>query len=659
MKRSWKRAVPALACCLLAAAALCLLYRFDNKYTARAALTQDGAVALSAGTVDRGALFPAVDGWQLWPDRLLAPGELETSGGPPVETYIGQALTLRPYHADGSPYGVATWRLRLTSDRPVTVSMLIPEAYCASAVWAGGAYLGGTGSVEPYTPLVADRLYSFSLDGPTEVVVQTANYSHYYSGLTFPPVMGSPGAVGQYMALRLVLYAFLCFSSLAVALFSAAVWLGRKGRRDSLHLWFGGLCLAFALRVCYPFVRAAGVPLVWPLYALEDLGAFALLYCAGRIVCRLGSWENRPWARYGLFPVSLAMCAAGALGPGLLLPALPAFSLVYGLLVSWYQLIMAVLLLALALRGASGKSAAPLCGLGVFAVTEFFSVVWNGPFEPLRGAWPEEYGGFVLVLCFAWLMVERSRSMAAENERLTDCLQEEVALKTASLTAMTQERARLLAGMLHDLKSPLSAIQNYAALIRENGVLLDEDTRDKLALIDGKCRDLGGRMKVIQTVNSSRPAALRPEPVDLVALLERFYRRNKPDVEVGDVDFLLRLPGERCILQADPAALEQVLENLVYNAVSFTPPGGRILLSLDTAEGRPVLRVSDTGAGIPADVLPHIFEPGFTTRAGDGGQGLGLAIVKSTVESAGGSVTAASTPGLGTEFVLRFPPFSG
>ena len=288
-------------------------------------------------------------------------------------------------------------------------------------------------------------------------------------------------------------------------------------------------------------------------------------------------------------------------------------------------------------------------------MTQAASVLWNGPFEPLRGAWPEEYGGYVLVLCFAALMVGRTRAMAEENRRLTERLREEVERQTADLAAMTQERRELLSGMLHDLKSPLSLAENYALLVRENGVLLDDDQRAKLDLIVDKCRDLGGRMRAIQEWNAMPPAPPRLESLDLRPVLRQFYELNRPDVEVGDVDFLLDLPRRPCAAVADAAQVERILENLVYNAVSFTPAGGRVTLSLARREGWAVLAVADTGAGIPPEDLPRVFDRSFTTRAAEGGQGLGLAIVKECAEAMGGSVSVESAPGAGSRFEVRLP----
>ena len=110
-------------------------------------------------------------------------------------------------------------------------------------------------------------------------------------------------------------------------------------------------------------------------------------------------------------------------------------------------------------------------------------------------------------------------------------------------------------------------------------------------------------------------------------------------------------------ISLDPERIEQVLGNLVSNALRYTPENGEIRLTASLAAGKPVLSVADTGSGIPPEVLPHIFERSYRgddSRSGNE-SGLGLAIAKSIMELHGGSIRVSSTPGRGAQFFLTFP----
>lgn len=115
----------------------------------------------------------------------------------------------------------------------------------------------------------------------------------------------------------------------------------------------------------------------------------------------------------------------------------------------------------------------------------FYGVASIGRFEPLAGAWTEEYGAFCMVLAFAVLMVRRSRAMAAENIRLH--LQEEVREKTQYLQELLVERGQLISELGHDMKSPLTSLSNMAQIIRLNDIMLDQDTRRRMLQIEEQC----------------------------------------------------------------------------------------------------------------------------------------------------------------------------
>ena len=138
-----------------------------------------------------------------------------------------------------------------------------------------------------YAPLIRDSAYAFTLDGEAELVIQTANHSHYYGGIWYAPVIGTADSVSRLIAARMFLYGLLLFSSLTLALFCIALWEHREGGSKTATFYFGMLSLSFALRICYPFLRLPGVPFVRVLYAMEDAAAVSGIYfpCRSPFCC--------------------------------------------------------------------------------------------------------------------------------------------------------------------------------------------------------------------------------------------------------------------------------------------------------------------------------------------------------------------------------------
>ena len=486
-----------LCAAFLSLSGLTLLYRFDNKYTAKTGMVQEHVTLLPAD----GVSF-LVEGWELYPDRLLMPGDFYgKTPSPRYTVWAGEYPNLSLFHGDGSLYGAATYRLRLKGEG--MTALYLQEPLCAARVFVDGRDLGGPGEVGTagYRPLIRDTTYSFPIDGEAELIIQTANYSHYYGGLWFPPAIGNVDSVARMAASRMIFYGIFCFSSLALALFCTVLWFGRRQQRDPAAFWFGFLCLAFALRVCYPFFRLWGVPFVRPLYALEDGSALLGIYCTVRISLYLFLPDRWKRIQGTAATLSLGMCGVGILVPLLVLPSFPGFMLWYGPFISGYRILASLFLIFAAACGCVlGKPHARPALMAVTAnsVCLLYGALTVGRFEPVIGGWPEEYGAFCMVFAFAALMVSRSRAMAAENLRLTGHLQEEVDEKTSHLTQLLKERSQLMAELGHDMKSPLTALSNMAQIIRLNDIMLDEDTRVKMQGIEDKCNVLADRLQSIQ-----------------------------------------------------------------------------------------------------------------------------------------------------------------
>ena len=649
MKGQIKQRILPLCVTLLAGALLWGIWFFwDNKYTA--ALPGGYGYNVWQSTGDPVAFL--VDGWEFYPGQLLEPAELQGRGEPDQYTYIGEYPNFSTQL--GSPYGTATYRLTVENVPPGQV-LYLPELLCAGRVYIDGVLVGQQGSVKPYTPYVSDGVYPIPGEGCVELVVQCANYSHYYSGMYYPPALGSSRAVYNMLATRLVIYGFLCFASLSVALSCLVQYL--LGR-DRLMGWAGLLSLAFACRVCYPIVRALGFHGVRPLYALEDVSASVVLLCAMVLAGRLcGVAHSRIHRRIAL-PAGVGLCLFTLIFPVFILPYAPMFINTYGGILFAWKVLAGIYLVVLV--GVSRGTDQPislylLCATGAYGLWMLAGVVMANRLEPVYGAWSEEYGGFALVMGFAASMVRRGVMLERENQRLTIHLQQEVERKTQGIQTLLAQRRELLANLLHDVKNPLSALRGYAELVRSGNVELDAETSGYLDALTQRVEVVGERLGMLQEFSRGERGALGRERICLNHFLKEFYRENRPDMELPGINFTLKLCAPSLVVWGRQERLRIALENLCYNALSFTPEDGLIQLSLDQAEEYALIQVRDTGLGMDAQTLAHVFERGFTQRPDGSGEGLGLYLVQCIALEHGGTVSVEAELGKGSVFTLRLP----
>jgi len=232
---------------------------------------------------------------------------------------------------------------------------------------------------------------------------------------------------------------------------------------------------------------------------------------------------------------------------------------------------------------------------------------------------------------------------------------------TAELERAEQQRRNLTADIAHELRNPLHIIQgNLEAML--DGVY--EPTPDNLTATLDETRLLARLVSDLQTLSlaESGQLPLHATRVPAADLLADVAAAFSPRAAEAGIDLLVKVPAEaqRLELEVDPDRLEQVLSNLVVNALHYTPTGGSITLKAEPIPGGARLTVSDTGVGIPPDDLPHIFDRFWRgdrsrQRAEGTGSGLGLAIAKQLVRAHGGTISASSRPGVGTEVMIELP----
>jgi signal transduction histidine kinase len=241
-----------------------------------------------------------------------------------------------------------------------------------------------------------------------------------------------------------------------------------------------------------------------------------------------------------------------------------------------------------------------------------------------------------------------------------------LAIDNARLYGQAQQAVRAREGVLavvsHDLRNPLASILlNTSTLLELGGAGLDpwvaESLRQTITLVEQSNRLIEDLLDVSRVANGG--ITLMRAPHDLRDLAARAERMLRPLAEDRGVSLEFAVPDAPVPVHADGDRVLQVLSNLVGNALKFTPAGGSVSVTVEAANGVARVTVKDTGIGIAADELEHVFDP--FRQVGDAdrrGVGLGLPIARGIVEAHGGRIGATSQPGAGSVFTFTLPPDS-
>jgi two-component system phosphate regulon sensor histidine kinase PhoR len=220
-------------------------------------------------------------------------------------------------------------------------------------------------------------------------------------------------------------------------------------------------------------------------------------------------------------------------------------------------------------------------------------------------------------------------------------------------------RREFVGNVSHELRTPLAGMKAIVETLRDGALNDQAVAADFLNRLDTEVD--GMTQMVAELIELSRIETggikLKLEPVSLNELVKEVVARLGPQADRQQIALSTRLAADLPEVPADRERMRQVIVNIVHNAIKFTPRGGGVVVSTSRRDGSLVAEVSDTGIGISADDLPHIFERFFKadrSRA-TSGTGLGLAIAKHAVQSHGGSIWVKSEPGKGSTFSFSLP----
>ncbi|HEX5270586.1 MAG TPA: HAMP domain-containing sensor histidine kinase [Gemmataceae bacterium] len=318
---------------------------------------------------------------------------------------------------------------------------------------------------------------------------------------------------------------------------------------------------------------------------------------------------------------------------------------------------------------AATRSRRLLWGLALFLLATTFAVyavqIPAGEFSPremhfvnrvLAGAALVLTAGLVHVAMIGLdLVEEQRRSLKAQNEELDR--------RRREAEEASSRKTRFLAAVSHDIRNPVNTINLMAEVLcraaeSNQAAVQVPEVAHRLQAHAVALADLVGDVLDVARLDSAR-VEVRLSEFSLGDLLSQECARARPPAQAKNLGLRLEAPAEPIRLRTDRVKLDRVVGNLLGNAIKFTDSGGvSVAASLDPG-GAVVIRVSDTGVGIPAEQLGRVFSEfvqlGNPDHDRGKGSGLGLAICRRLVEALGGSITVESQPGRGSTFTVRLP----
>lgn len=641
---------------------LCLALFFTSSHPLVSRGPEAGEGVLDYRGTDFTSSVYALSGqWEFYYDRLYTPEDFR-QGVPEGMEYIDLP---GPWTQKGYPgLGYATYRLKILTEPGQPYLLYIPEIMSSSVIWLNGeefyrAGRVGTSDEETVTGVRNELLTAVSADGVLELVVQSANYRMNGSGIFYPLLIGRDTVLIHHMFWQRTVLAAALGGILLIGVYHLFLYFFR--RRELLYLTFSLICLTAVMRLgmesnsLVQYFLPGGIGLVLSrvfLLLFTTHSMFICLFMIQALSIRLGR-------RLRLFYV---FCFAVPMAGICILP--------YAIAVAGMFLVMIPFGVSIVLAVRTKKIGRDpyrllyLCSMVTFVFYGPLSktVLEGELFVP--GIVPNMF--LILSQC---VMLSRSYAQAHEEvERVNANLEGLVEQRTAQLNSANEQLAasqaalrEMISNISHDLKTPLTVLNNYLELLGDETIASSEQERTEyLGIAYNKNLDLQRLIHNLFEVTRMEggTTVYHPEWVSAYSLMAEAGRKYGDLVCDKGISFHAE-SDDTLELKIDRNKIWSVLDNLIYNALRYTPEGQSISLCLFRNGDWAEFTVADTGEGIAAEHLPHIFERFYKVTAErgekDGSSGLGLYIVKTTVEAMSGTVSVVSEPGKGTVFIMKFP----
>lgn len=600
----------AVGVCLLTAAICVFLYCYDNKYTAPGPRGLNGTLFLDENDADQCNFL--VSGWVVYGGVLLSPDNFALhTPRPDAYVFIGQYGGFEKLI--GSPHGSVTYRLLIgIPEETRSYTLWLPEIFSSCRVYINGTERFALGETDPqsYRFETGNAAITFDAGGKIELLIAVSDFRHLYSGMVYPPAIGSPEAVSGTLSARFAVRCAACAASLVIGLIS--LFIGLMSKNKGLAVLYGLLCLLFTGYTAYPvimtFIRGSV-----PLYALENLSFNAMLLIVFLLHGKI-SRRARGVVRSLIFGYGSFTCFAALILP-LITPyaGLPLMT-AYSVLITSYQWIIAVYItVSSGLLTRVNETATPLfSGILILDITLIMDRILHN-YEPIITGWFPELGSFAMVIAIGITAAGEVISQFRENAVMEERVKVIISSGREHYLKMN-EMYSALSIMRHDYKYHLSAARNML-VNREEAEAYLSDVESRLS-------------------ENELPVFCENSVIN--ALLASYYERCKKLRVLFDAKIFL--PANSPV---PDYALCIILGNLLENAVeacSALESGAKISLSVKSMLGRLAIMTSNN--------YPVNKEP--TPKKGGG---LGLKSIQAVAEKYGGELLIERKNGIYTAYV--------
>ncbi|MGI6544107.1 MAG: ATP-binding protein [Limnochordia bacterium] len=613
-----------------------------------------GRLDLSDWNLNERKTVSLVGDWEFYWGQLLTPADFTQTSQPALARYVSVPGSWIKYRLNGDPLpsdGFATYRLVIDAFPDQPLSLKLPFMSSAYKLWVNGRLLAENGQVgvsrsgetAQAKPLVVDIPPG---SAPLELVVQISNFHHYRGGMRYPILIGEKEWIHKLEKMELGLIAFLVGCLVFIAFYHMLFFAMQRNDRTSYY--FG--IFSFFVLVRLFFVGPILLIRIFPDYnweialKIEYVTTALLAPIFASFMYSLYPKEMVDWVVRALSYVAYLYIAIICVTPGrtftMLMPMfqyLMAIGLAYGV----YVLIRAV-------RNRREGSVILLCAFLFCTFTIFNDLLLYR--ERLFTFDLSPWGVVALMVAIGHRLAVRSAKNYQEIEALSERLIE-----------LDRAKDDFMLRTSHELRTPLAGIIGIGqTMLADKDTSLTREQRMNLQLIVQSGQRLTRLVNNILDFERLRHGdiTLKWEEVDLRQLVGVVFSLSQPLVGSKSIVLQNEVPENLPFVWADADRLEQILINLVANAVHYTHEGSVTVLAEDLED---VTRISviDTGIGVAKDQLPYVFDP-FQPIKGDSGiqisgTGLCLSIVRTLVDCHGGQLSFESEQGLGTMVSFTIP----